>query len=173
MLTFTEAQLMAWISPVLWPFLRVLGLFTTSPIFSSRAFPIRARVGLAFMVALCAQATLPPREEARGAREKAAPAAVPQARETALPLLWAAAAAWQAPPAQQQLRAAAAPAEERCAPPARDAKGAEAEERRRRDEREAAARVVRLWPAAAARAKAARAREPPAQLDGLCADEPK
>ena len=60
MLTFTEAQLMAWISPVLWPFLRVLGLFTTSPIFSSRAFPIRARVGLAFMVALCAQATLPP-----------------------------------------------------------------------------------------------------------------
>jgi flagellar biosynthetic protein FliR len=57
-LTFTEAQLMAWVGPVLWPFLRVLGLFTTAPIFSSRAFPVRARVGLAFMVALCAQATL-------------------------------------------------------------------------------------------------------------------
>jgi flagellar biosynthetic protein FliR len=58
LITFTEAQLMAWVSPVLWPFLRVLGLFTTAPIFSSRAFPVRARVGLAFLVALCAQASL-------------------------------------------------------------------------------------------------------------------
>lgn len=49
---------MAWLTPVLWPFLRVLGVFTTAPIFNSRAFPVRARVGLAFMVALCAQATL-------------------------------------------------------------------------------------------------------------------
>ncbi len=49
---------MAWVTPVLWPFLRVLGVFTTAPIFNSRAFPVRARVGLAFMVALCAQATL-------------------------------------------------------------------------------------------------------------------
>jgi flagellar biosynthetic protein FliR len=57
-LTFTEAQLMAWLTPVLWPFLRVLGVFTTAPIFSSRAFPIRARIGLAFLISLCAQATL-------------------------------------------------------------------------------------------------------------------
>jgi flagellar biosynthetic protein FliR len=57
-LTFTEAQLMAWLTPVLWPFLRVLGVFTTAPIFSSRAFPVRARIGLAFLVSLCAQATL-------------------------------------------------------------------------------------------------------------------
>lgn len=58
MLSFTEAQLMAWVAPVLWPFLRVLGLFTTAPIFSMRGFPTRARIGLAFMVALCAQASL-------------------------------------------------------------------------------------------------------------------
>ncbi|MET0658337.1 MAG: flagellar biosynthetic protein FliR [Steroidobacteraceae bacterium] len=58
MVTFTEAQLMAWISPVLWPFLRVLGLFTTAPVFSIRAFPVRARIGLAFLVALSAQATI-------------------------------------------------------------------------------------------------------------------
>ncbi|MGI4779770.1 MAG: flagellar biosynthetic protein FliR [Janthinobacterium lividum] len=58
MLTFTEAQLMGWLTPVLWPFLRVLGVFTTAPIFSSRAFPIRARIGLAFLISLCAQATL-------------------------------------------------------------------------------------------------------------------
>ncbi|MEO8250397.1 MAG: flagellar biosynthetic protein FliR [Burkholderiales bacterium] len=58
MVTFTEAQLMAWLSPVLWPLLRVLGLFTTAPIFSSRAFPVRARIGLALLVSLSAQATL-------------------------------------------------------------------------------------------------------------------
>ena len=52
MLTFTEAQLMAWVTPVLWPFLRVLGVFTTAPVFSSRAFPVRARIGLAFMLSL-------------------------------------------------------------------------------------------------------------------------
>ncbi|RYF73144.1 MAG: flagellar biosynthetic protein FliR [Comamonadaceae bacterium] len=60
MLSFTEAQLMGWLAPVLWPFLRVLGVFTTAPIFSTRAFPVRARIALAFFVALCAQATLAP-----------------------------------------------------------------------------------------------------------------
>ena len=58
MLTFTEAQIMGWLTPVLWPFLRVLGLFTSAPIFSSRGFPVRARIGLAFLVALCAQPML-------------------------------------------------------------------------------------------------------------------
>jgi flagellar biosynthesis protein FliR len=57
-LTFTEAQLMGWITPILWPFLRVLGLFSTAPLFSTAAFPVRARIGLAFLVALCAQASL-------------------------------------------------------------------------------------------------------------------
>ncbi|MDQ7955029.1 MAG: flagellar biosynthetic protein FliR [Pseudomonadota bacterium] len=58
MLTFDEAQLAAWITPWLWPFLRVLGLFTAAPVFSSRAIPVRARIGLAAVVALGAQATL-------------------------------------------------------------------------------------------------------------------
>ncbi len=60
MITFTEAQIMAWITPMLWPFLRVLAVFTAAPIFSSRAFPVRARILLALLVALAAQATLPP-----------------------------------------------------------------------------------------------------------------
>lgn len=60
MVTFTEAQIMAWITPLLWPFLRVLAVFTAAPIFSSRAFPVRARILLALLVALAAQATLPP-----------------------------------------------------------------------------------------------------------------
>ncbi|MHA7599161.1 flagellar biosynthetic protein FliR [Alicycliphilus sp. T452] len=59
MITFTEAQIMAWLSPVLWPFLRVLALFTSAPVFSMRAIPVRVRIGLAFLVALCAQAALP------------------------------------------------------------------------------------------------------------------
>ncbi|MET1116516.1 MAG: flagellar biosynthetic protein FliR [Comamonas sp.] len=58
MITFSEAQLVAWMSPILWPFVRVLALFTTAPMFSQRTIPMRAKVGLAFLVAVCAQATL-------------------------------------------------------------------------------------------------------------------
>ncbi len=58
MFTFTEAQLVAWLSPIIWPFLRVLAMFTSAPIFSQRAFPVRAKIGLAFFVALSAQGML-------------------------------------------------------------------------------------------------------------------
>lgn len=58
MITFTEAQLTAWLSPLIWPFLRTLAVFTSAPVFSSRAFPVRARIGLAFFVALAAQPSL-------------------------------------------------------------------------------------------------------------------
>lgn len=59
MITLNEAQLMAWLSPVLWPFLRVLAVFTVAPIFSMRVIPMRAKVGLAFLIAVCAQGILP------------------------------------------------------------------------------------------------------------------
>ena len=58
MITFSEAQLMAWLSPILWPFLRVLAVFSVAPVFSMRAVPMRVKVGLAFLVALCAQGVL-------------------------------------------------------------------------------------------------------------------
>jgi flagellar biosynthetic protein FliR len=58
--TFTEAQIMGWISPLLWPFLRVLALMTSAPVIAQRSVPVRVRVGLAFLVAICAQASLPP-----------------------------------------------------------------------------------------------------------------
>ena len=48
MITFSEAQIVAWFSPILWPFLRVLALFSVSPVFSMRAIPVRVRIGLAF-----------------------------------------------------------------------------------------------------------------------------
>ncbi|MEP7297809.1 MAG: flagellar biosynthetic protein FliR [Burkholderiales bacterium] len=59
MLTFTEAQVLAWITPILWPFLRVLALFSALPVFAQRGVPARVRVALAFLIAFCAQATLP------------------------------------------------------------------------------------------------------------------
>jgi flagellar biosynthetic protein FliR len=57
-INLTEAQLMAWLSPILWPFLRVLAVFTAAPIFSSKSFPTRAKIALAFFVAFAAQPSL-------------------------------------------------------------------------------------------------------------------
>ena len=59
MLTFTDAQVLGWITPILWPFLRVLALFSALPVFAQRGVPMRVRVALAFLIAVCAQATLP------------------------------------------------------------------------------------------------------------------
>ncbi len=60
MISISEAQLMQWLMPVLWPFLRALALFTAIPVFSQRAVPMRVRIALAFFLALGAQASLPP-----------------------------------------------------------------------------------------------------------------
>nr|WP_251140622.1 flagellar biosynthetic protein FliR [Rhodoferax sp. U11-2br] len=43
---------------MIWPFLRTLAVFTSAPVFSSKSFPVRARIGLAFFIALAAQPTL-------------------------------------------------------------------------------------------------------------------
>lgn len=58
MIGFSEEQIVTWLSPVIWPFLRVLAMFSVAPVFSQRAIPVRAKVGMAFVIALCAQATL-------------------------------------------------------------------------------------------------------------------
>jgi len=54
----SEEQLMAWLSPIIWPFLRTLAMFTAAPVFSQKAIPMRVKVGMAFLVAVCAQAVL-------------------------------------------------------------------------------------------------------------------
>lgn len=59
MLTFSEAQVVAWITPLLWPFLRILGLFTSAPVLSMRSVPRRVRVALAVLITLAAQPSLP------------------------------------------------------------------------------------------------------------------
>lgn len=59
MITFTEAQVLAWITPYLWPFLRALALFTSLPVLGTRSVPVRVRIGLAALIALAAQPSLP------------------------------------------------------------------------------------------------------------------
>lgn len=58
-IAFSEAQILAWISPILWPFLRILAVFTSAPVLSSRAVPVRVKVALAFFVAVACQGTIP------------------------------------------------------------------------------------------------------------------
>jgi flagellar biosynthetic protein FliR len=60
MVTFTEAQLMAWLSPIFWPFVRVLALFSALPVLGQRTVPVRVRVALAFLIVVATQASLPP-----------------------------------------------------------------------------------------------------------------
>ena len=59
MLTFTDQQLMAWITPILWPFLRTLALFTSAPVLSMRSTPARVKIALAFFIAVASQVSMP------------------------------------------------------------------------------------------------------------------
>ncbi|MCV2355032.1 flagellar biosynthetic protein FliR [Paucibacter sp. B2R-40] len=59
MITVTEAQLLSWLNPLLWPFIRMLALFAGMPVFSQRNVPMRVRVGLALFISMAAQASLP------------------------------------------------------------------------------------------------------------------
>jgi len=59
MFQLTEAQILAWLSPLLWPFFRALALLGSLPVFSQRAVPMRVKVGLALLIALAAQPSLP------------------------------------------------------------------------------------------------------------------
>ena len=59
MFSVTEAQLLAWLNPLLWPFVRSLALFSGMPIFSEEGVPIPTRIGLALFLSVCAQPMLP------------------------------------------------------------------------------------------------------------------
>jgi flagellar biosynthetic protein FliR len=59
-ISFTEAQLLGWITPLLWPFLRALALFSSLPLLGTRVVPVRVRIGMAALVALAAQPSLAP-----------------------------------------------------------------------------------------------------------------
>jgi flagellar biosynthetic protein FliR len=59
MISFTEADVLALITPLIWPFLRALALFTSLPVLGTRTVPTRVRIGLAALVAIAAQPSLP------------------------------------------------------------------------------------------------------------------
>jgi flagellar biosynthetic protein FliR len=49
MITFTTADVEGWIAAFLYPFLRILALMTSAPLFSHASVPMMVRVGLAFV----------------------------------------------------------------------------------------------------------------------------
>lgn len=59
MISLTEAQILAWLTPLLWPFFRALALLASLPVFSQRAVPMRVKIGLALFISLAAQPSLP------------------------------------------------------------------------------------------------------------------
>jgi flagellar biosynthetic protein FliR len=47
----TGAELLSWLSALLWPFMRISAMFVAAPIFSARSIPVRIRVLFAFFIA--------------------------------------------------------------------------------------------------------------------------
>lgn len=60
MLTFDEAQIWAWVSPLIWPFIRILALLGVVPVIGQRSVPARVRVALSFLIAVAVLPSLPP-----------------------------------------------------------------------------------------------------------------
>lgn len=59
-MVLNQAALMAWLGAVLWPFLRLTGLFLTAPLYSSSLIPARVKAVLVFGFAWCLSFWLPP-----------------------------------------------------------------------------------------------------------------
>ena len=59
MVEITTAQLLAWVGAFLWPFARILGIFTTAPVWRDRSLPVRLRVGLGLAIAALVVPGLP------------------------------------------------------------------------------------------------------------------
>ncbi|HVE10828.1 MAG TPA: flagellar biosynthetic protein FliR [Paraburkholderia sp.] len=58
MFTVTYAQLNAWLTAFLWPFVRILALIATAPVFGHTSVPIRVKIGLAGFMAMIVAPTL-------------------------------------------------------------------------------------------------------------------
>ncbi|WP_454690520.1 flagellar biosynthetic protein FliR [Achromobacter aloeverae] len=59
MISFTLDQLYGWINAFLWPFARLLALFSVAPLFGESSVPSLPKVGLAAIVAIVVAPTLP------------------------------------------------------------------------------------------------------------------
>lgn len=60
MLSFTDAQLNAWLTAFIWPLVRILGLIMAAPVFGHRSVPTRVKIGLGLFIALIVGPALPP-----------------------------------------------------------------------------------------------------------------
>lgn len=60
MISFTDAQLDAWLAAFLFPLARILGLAATAPVFDNTALPARVRLALGLAIALALVPALPP-----------------------------------------------------------------------------------------------------------------
>jgi flagellar biosynthesis protein FliR len=60
MVTISSEMLMSWITSLIWPLTRILGVIAAAPIFSHDAIPVRVRVALGVLITLTVIPTLPP-----------------------------------------------------------------------------------------------------------------
>ncbi len=59
MISFTLDQLYGWVNAFLWPFVRLLALFSVAPLFGESSVPTLPKIGLAAIVAVVVAPTLP------------------------------------------------------------------------------------------------------------------
>jgi flagellar biosynthetic protein FliR len=59
MISFSDAQLNAWLITFIWPLTRILGLFMLAPVFGNTAVPTPVKIGLGVFVTLIVAPTLP------------------------------------------------------------------------------------------------------------------
>jgi flagellar biosynthetic protein FliR len=59
MLQITSEQLLAWVVAYIWPLSRILGLFSSAPLFSESNFPMMARIGMAMVISILIAPVLP------------------------------------------------------------------------------------------------------------------
>lgn len=59
LLTVDHAELMRWITSVMWPFVRISALLLAAPLFGARTVPVRVRVGLALVLSFVVAPAVP------------------------------------------------------------------------------------------------------------------
>ncbi len=60
MISFTQAQLYAWLTAFIWPLIRILALITAAPVFGNTVVPTRVKIALAVAVTVLVSPVLGP-----------------------------------------------------------------------------------------------------------------